>query len=90
MFLTLKLYLHSTELLYIELFGYLTVCKQNLYLYKTELVELELFEWTELLEREMFFTINLNSWWIEMLKIELIIYIKIDLALNNLQGVDMP
>ena len=30
LFLTLKLYLHETELLYIELFWYLTVCKQNI------------------------------------------------------------
>ena len=44
LFLTLKLYLHKTELLYIELFWYLTVCKQNMCLYKTELAELELFE----------------------------------------------
>ncbi len=35
----MKLYLHLTELLYIELFWYLTV-----YLYKTELAELELFD----------------------------------------------
>ena len=42
LFLTLKLYLHSTELLYIELFWYLTVCKQNIYW--TELAELELVE----------------------------------------------
>ena len=33
MFLTLKLYLLSTELFEIELFWLLTVCKQNLYLY---------------------------------------------------------
>ena len=33
LFLTLKLYLHETELFNIELFSYLTVCKQNLYLY---------------------------------------------------------
>ena len=32
-FLTLKLYLHETELFIIEQFGHLTVCKQNLYLY---------------------------------------------------------
>ena len=33
LFLTLKLYLHETELLYIELFWHLTVFKQNLYFY---------------------------------------------------------
>ena len=32
LFLTLKLYLHKTELFNIELFWHLTVCKQNLYL----------------------------------------------------------
>ena len=42
LFLTLKLYLHSTELFNIELFWHSMVCKQNLYLYKTELAELEL------------------------------------------------
>ena len=41
LFLTLKLYLHLTELFNRELFWHLTACKQNLYLY---LVELELFE----------------------------------------------
>ena len=44
------------DLFNIELFWYLTLCKQNLYLYKTKLFE-----------------------------IELIIYIKMDLPLNNLQ-----
>ena len=44
LFLTLKLYLHQTELFNIELFWHLIVCKPNLYLYKTELAELELFE----------------------------------------------
>ena len=44
LFLTLKLYLHWTELVNIELFCHLNVCKQNLYLYQTELAELELFE----------------------------------------------
>ena len=44
LFLTLKLYLHLTELFNTELFWHLTVCKQNLYLYWTELAELELFE----------------------------------------------
>ena len=35
-----KLYLYSTELFEIELFGYLTVCEQKkLCLYKTELLE---------------------------------------------------
>ena len=33
LFFTLKLYLDLTELLNIELFWHLTVCKQNLYLY---------------------------------------------------------
>ena len=42
--LTLKSYLHETELFNIELFWPLTVCKQNLYFYLTELAELELFE----------------------------------------------
>ena len=32
LFLTLKLYLHKAEFFNIELFWYLTVCKQNLYL----------------------------------------------------------
>ena len=41
LFLILKLYLHETELLYIELFWHLTGCKQNMYLY---LAELELFD----------------------------------------------
>ena len=40
LFLTLKLYLHETELFNIELFWHLTVSKQNLYLYQTELAEL--------------------------------------------------
>ena len=40
--LTLKLYLHQTELFNIKLFWHLTVCKQNLYLYLTKLAELEL------------------------------------------------
>ena len=31
----------------LELFWYLTQCRQNLYLYKTEMVELELFDETE-------------------------------------------
>ena len=44
LFLTLKLYLLWTELLNIELFWHLTVCKQNLYLYLTEFAKLELFE----------------------------------------------
>ena len=44
LFLTLKLYLHETELFNIELFGNLTVCKESLYLYETELAELELFD----------------------------------------------
>ena len=38
--LTLKVYLHWTELFNIELFWHLTVCKQNLHLYKTELADL--------------------------------------------------
>ena len=38
LFLTLELYLYSTELFNIELFW------QNLYLYSTELFELELFD----------------------------------------------
>ena len=46
-FLTLKLYWHKTELFEIELFWYLTVCKQKLYLYKTDLFGIELFDWTE-------------------------------------------
>ena len=46
-FLTLKLYLHLTELFNIELFWQLTLCKQNLYLYLTELAELELLDETE-------------------------------------------
>ena len=33
LFLTLKLYLHYTELFNIELYRDLTVCKENLYLY---------------------------------------------------------
>ena len=33
LFLTLKLYLHETDLFNIELFWYLTVYKQSLYLY---------------------------------------------------------
>ena len=33
LFLTLKMYLHETDLFNIELFWHLTVCKQNLYLY---------------------------------------------------------
>ena len=33
LFLTLKLYLHETELFNIELIWYLTVCKPYLYLY---------------------------------------------------------
>ena len=37
LFLTLKLYLRKTELFNIELFWYLTICKQNLYLYLAEL-----------------------------------------------------
>ena len=41
LFLTLKLYLHKTELFNIELFLHLTVCKENLWLH---LAELELFE----------------------------------------------
>ena len=44
LFLTLKLYLHITELSYIELFWHLIVCKQNLYLYLTKLAELDLFQ----------------------------------------------
>ena len=44
LFLTLKLYLHLTELINIKLFWHLNVCKQNLYLYQTELTELELFD----------------------------------------------
>ena len=44
MFLTLKQYLHLTELFIIELLWHLTECKQNLYLYLTVLAELELFE----------------------------------------------
>ena len=47
MFLTLKLYLHQTELFDIELFWHLTVNKQYLYLYLTEFAELELFNSTE-------------------------------------------
>ena len=44
LFLTLKLYLHWTELFKTELFWHLPVCGQKLYLYYTELAELELFE----------------------------------------------
>ena len=33
LFLTLKLYLHYTELFNVELFLHLAVCKENLYLY---------------------------------------------------------
>ena len=33
LFLTLKLYLHKTELFEIEQFWHLPVCKQKLYLY---------------------------------------------------------
>ena len=44
LFLTLKLYLHKTELFNIDLFWHLTVCKQNLYSYETELAELELLD----------------------------------------------
>ena len=33
LFLTLKLYLHLTELFNIELFLHLTVCKEKLYLH---------------------------------------------------------
>ena len=43
-FFTLKQYLRKTELFEMELFWYLTVCKQNLYLYYTESAELELFD----------------------------------------------
>ena len=45
LFLTLKLYLHLTELFSIK-FWHLTVGKENpyLYLYWTELAELELFD----------------------------------------------
>ncbi len=42
LFLTLKLFLHQTELFNIEQFWHLTECKQNLYLHKTELAELDL------------------------------------------------
>ena len=38
-FMTLKLYLDKTELLEIELFRHLIVCKQNLFLYLAELFE---------------------------------------------------
>ena len=44
LFLTLRLYLHLTELFNIELFWHLIACKQNFYLYWTEFAELELFE----------------------------------------------
>ena len=44
LFLTLKLYLHKTEVFNIELFWLVTVCKQNLYLHWTELFELELLD----------------------------------------------
>ena len=44
LFLTLKLYLHKTDLFNIELFWHLTVCKQDLFLYKTESSELELLD----------------------------------------------
>ena len=50
LFLTLKLYLHKTELFNIELFWHLTkstLIELNLYLYKTELAYLELLEKTE-------------------------------------------
>ena len=57
-------------MLNIELFWYLTLCKQNLYLY---LAELELFWQT------------VYSCSTELFEIELTIYIKMDLALNNLQ-----
>ena len=36
LFLTLKLYLHKTDLLTIELFWHLNVCKENLYLAELE------------------------------------------------------
>ena len=64
--------------------------KQNLYLYYTELAELELFDKTELLEKEMFFTIklylHLNC--VLMLNWSVwnrTIFIKMDLAFDNLQ-----
>ena len=44
LFLTLKLYLHKTELFNIELFWHLTVCKENLYWHWTGIAELELFD----------------------------------------------
>ena len=51
MFLTLKQYLHKTELFYIEKCFHILRCKKKKkkkkkkYLRLTELVELELFEW---------------------------------------------
>ena len=57
-FLTLKLYLHWTELFGVELFWHLAVCGRDLYLCWTELHELELLDWTEYLAIEMFFTIK--------------------------------
>ena len=44
LFLTLKMYLHKTDLFNIELLWHLTVCKENLYFYLTELAKLELFD----------------------------------------------
>ena len=44
LFLTLKMYLHETDLFNIELFWHLTVCKENKFLYLTELAELELLD----------------------------------------------
>ena len=48
--------------------------------------ELEIFDYAELLEIEMFLKIKLCTYAkLKFFEIELFIYIKIDLALNNLQ-----